>query len=73
MYACSWASLYFLQSLVVFEKEVLKMLHRFRIRKRKAMSQNIEVFVMAFIGAFIGTTTIAFFGAILLYISTLLF
>jgi hypothetical protein len=27
---------------------------------------------MAFIGAFIGTTTIAFFGAILLYISKLL-
>ena len=72
MYACSWASLYFLQSLVVFEKEVLKML-RCRIRKRKDMSQNIEVFVMAFIGAFIGTTTIAFFGAILLYISMLLF
>ena len=73
MYACSWASLYFSQSLVVFEKEVLKMLPKFRIRKRKAMSQYIEVFVMAFIGGFIGTTTIAFFGAILLYISTLLF
>jgi len=49
------------------------MLPKFRIRKRKAMPQNIEVFVMAFIGAFIGTTTIAFFGAILLYISSLLF
>ena len=48
------------------------MLPIFRIRKKKNRSQNIEVFVMAFIGAFIGTTTIAFFGAILLYISKLL-
>ena len=64
---------YFLQSLVVFEKEVLKMLPRFRIRKKKNMSQNIEVFVMAFIGAFTGTSILALFGAILLYISKLLF
>lgn len=49
------------------------MLPRFRIRKRKDMSQYIEVFVTAFIGAFTGTSILAFFGAILLYISTLLF
>ena len=49
------------------------MLPRFRIRKRKDMSQNIEVFVMAFIGAFTGTSIIAFFGIIALYISKLLF
>lgn len=49
------------------------MLPRFRIRKRKDMSQYIEVFVTAFMVAFIGSSIIAFFGAILLYISTLLF
>lgn len=49
------------------------MLPRFRIRKRKDMSQNIEVFVMAFMGAFIGSSIIALFGAISLYISKLLF
>ena len=49
------------------------MLPRFRIRKRKDMSQNIEVFVTAFIGAFVGTSIFATLGAILLYLSKLLF
>ena len=49
------------------------MLPRFRIRKGKDMSQYIEVFVTAFIGAFVGTSVFAFFGAILLYITKLLF